>query len=510
MTTLRLILGDQLNENHSWFQNPDPQIHYLLMEMRQETDYVKHHVQKICAFFLSMRRFSEKLKKLDFQVHYLRLDDPKNFQTLENNLDHFLTKLKCDRFEWQLPDEWRLDQQLKNFFTSHDFEGGPVDSEHFLTDRGEVETYFEGKKQYLMENFYRALRRRDNILMEGTKPTGGIWNYDAENRKAYDGSVNFSRGPIPKNNVQEILTMLEDSEVSMIGTLKPEEMNWPVDRNQALEQLEWFCSEALPHFGTFQDALTEKDPFLFHSRLSYALNTKMLHPREVIGQALESWENNPEDISLAQVEGFIRQILGWREYMRGIYWAKMPEYQSMNHFGFKRPLPEFFWTGETKMRCVGQAIRQSLEHAYAHHIQRLMVTGNFAMLAGVNPDEVDRWYLGIYIDALEWVELPNTRGMSQYADGGLLASKPYAASANYLNKMGDHCKICYYDPKQRMGEKACPFNSFYWAFLVNQREKLGKNPRLGNSYRTWDRMDPEIQKDLLKQSESYQEQIEKL
>ncbi|MEC8342455.1 MAG: cryptochrome/photolyase family protein, partial [SAR324 cluster bacterium] len=251
-------------------------------------------------------------------------------------------------------------------------------------------------------------------------------------------------------------------------------------------------------------------PFLFHSRLSFALNSKILHPREVIERALKSWEANPEIISLAQIEGFIRQILGWREYMRGIYWAKMPEYRSLNHFRYTNKLPDFFWTGKTKMRCVGQAVRQSLDHAYAHHIQRLMVTGNFAMLAGINPDEVDRWYLGIYIDAVEWVELPNTRGMSQYADGGLLASKPYAASANYLNKMGDHCKHCDYDPKKRVGEKACPFNSFYWAFLEDQREKLGKNPRLGNPYRTWERMDPSLRNDLMEQAKFYREHLEEL
>ena len=510
MTTLRLILGDQLNHNHSWFQNPQKGVHYLMMEMRQETDYVTHHIQKVCAFFLAMRRFAGFLENQGFQVHYLKLDDPGNAHALEENLDHLLKKLNCRRFEWQLPDEWRLDQQLREFFNSRDLAGGPVDSEHFLTTRDELEAFFAGKKQYLMENFYRSLRRRENILMEGKDPVGGRWNYDAENRKAYDGSVPFPQSPKPENDVSAIVRMLDSMEVRTLGNIDPEKLNWPVDRSQAEAQLEWFCSEALPHFGTFQDALTEKDPFLFHSRLSFALNSKILHPREVIERALKSWEANPEAIGLAQIEGFIRQILGWREYMRGIYWAKMPKYRSLNHFRYTNKLPDFFWTGKTKMRCVGQAVRQSLDHAYAHHIQRLMVTGNFAMLAGINPDEVDRWYLGIYIDAVEWVELPNTRGMSQYADGGLLASKPYAASANYLNKMGDHCKHCDYDPKKRVGEKACPFNSFYWAFLEDQREKLGKNPRLGNPYRTWERMDPSLRNDLMEQAKFYREHLEEL
>ena len=324
-----------------------------MMEMRQETDYVTHHIQKVCAFFLAMRCFAGFLEDQGFQVHYLKLDDPGNAQSLEENLDHLLKKLNCRRFEWQLPDEWRLDQQLREFFNSRDLEGGPVDSEHFLTTRDELEAFFAGKKQYLMENFYRNLRRRENILMEGKDPVGGRWNYDAENRKAYDGSVPFPQGPKPENDVSAIVRMLDSMEVRTLGNIDPENFNWPVDRSQVEAQLEWFCTEALPHFGTFQDALTEKDPFLFHSRLSFALNSKILHPREVIARALKSWEANPEAIGLAQIEGFIRQILGWREYMRGIYWAKMPEYRSLNHFGYTNKLPDFFWTGKTKMRCVG-------------------------------------------------------------------------------------------------------------------------------------------------------------
>ena len=460
-----------------------------MMEMRQETDYVTHHIQKVCAFFLAMRRFAEFLENQGFQVHYLKLDDPGNAQALEENLDHMLKKLNCRRFEWQLPDEWRLDQQLREFFHSRDLAGGPVDSEHFLTTRDELEAFFAGKKQYLMENFYRSLRRRENILMEGKDPVGGRWNYDAENRKAYDGSVPFPQSPKPENDASAIVRMLDSMEVRTLGNIDPEKLNWPVDRSQAEAQLEWFCTEALPHFRNLPGCIDRERSFsFFYSRLSFALNSKILHPREVIERALKSWEANPEAIGLAQIEGFIRQILGWREYMRGIYWAKMPEYRSLNHFGYTNKLPDFFWTGKTKMRCVGQAVRQSLDHAYAHHIQRLMVTGNFAMLAGINPDEVDRWYLGIYIDAVEWVELPNTRGMSQYADGGFLASKPYVSSGKYIQRMSDYCQGCAYDVDQRHTDNACPFNSLYWAFLHRHRDQLGSNQRMRMMYANLDRI----------------------
>ena len=284
-----------------------------MMEMRQETDYVTHHIQKVCAFFLAMRRFAGFLENQGFQVHYLKLDDPGNAHALEENLDHLLKKLNCRRFEWQLPDEWRLDQQLREFFNTRDLAGGPVDSEHFLTTRDELEAFFAGKKQYLMENFYRSLRRRENILMEGKDPVGGRWNYDAENRKAYDGSVPFSQSPKPDNDVSAIVRMLDSMEVRTLGNIDPEKLNWPVDRSQAEAQLEWFCTEALPHFGTFQDALTEKDPFLFHSRLSFALNSKILHPREVIGVHIEDQYITPE--GLIDVDG-MKPIgrLGYDDY----------------------------------------------------------------------------------------------------------------------------------------------------------------------------------------------------
>ena len=271
-----------------------------------------------------------------------------------------------------------------------------------------------------------------------------------------------------------------------------------------------FIDFRLPWFGTFQDALTDADDFMFHSKLSFALNTKMLHPLEVIRAVEKAYFEDSEKISLNQAEGFIRQILGWREYMRGIYWLKMPEYANLNFFNHERKLPDWFWTGETKMNCMSKAIGQSLRHAYAHHIQRLMVTGNFALLAGIHPDEVDSWYLGIYIDAIEWVEITNTRGMSQFADGGIVGTKPYVSSANYFDKMGNYCQSCYYDKKEKTGEKACPFNSLYWHFYERHRDKLEKNPRIGMMYRTWDKMDKEKKQEILEKGEKILNNIENI
>ena len=510
MKTLRLILGDQLNAQHSWFQEVRPEVVYVLMEVRQETDYVRHHVQKVVAFFAAMRAFAEMLRHQGHQVAYLTLDDPRNQQTLPENLKALLHEHQASRLEWMLPDEWRVDQQLQAFAASLELETAGVDSEHFFEPREALGTLFRGKKTYLMETFYRKMRQQHQVLVEGGKPVGGKWNFDQENRKRYDGAVPLPPVPHFHTDVSDLVRLLTDHGVTTVGSLAAGDLRWPVTREQGLQALEHFVQERLPFFGTYQDALTEEGPFLFHSLLSFALNVKLLSPREVVDRAIQEWKQRPEAISLAQLEGFVRQILGWREYMRGVYWAEMPGYRSQNFLEHDRPLPEWFWTGETQMRCLRQAVTQSLEHAYAHHIQRLMVTGNFALLAGVDPEAVDAWYLGIYVDALEWVELPNTRGMRQYADGGQVATKPYAASAKYLNRMGDHCVECAYDPKQKTGPRACPFNALYWEFFVRHRERLQGNHRIGMTYRTWDKMAPEAQQQLLEQASSIREHLEVL
>jgi len=508
--TLRLILGDQLDELHSWFRTPDKNVTYVMMEIRQETDYVKHHIQKVAAFFAAMRAFSVRLSDLGHRVIYLRLNDRQNLQTIPANLHHLQTTQKYDRLEYLLPDEYRLDEQLKNLAKKLPLDVSAIDTEHFMTERQELKDFFAGQKRYLMESFYRSMRKRYDILMEKDKPCGGQWNYDRKNRQAYDGQVAIPKPLLFKNQVSDICQTMQKMQVQTFGEIEPAELIWPITRAQSLKLLNAFVKSGLPTFGTYQDAMTAESWYLFHSRLSFALNTKMLRPLEVIQAVLKAWEQKKSGIEIQQIEGFVRQILGWREYMRGIYWAMMPDMAAMNFFNHDRALPDYYWTGETRMNCMRLAIGQSLQHAYAHHIQRLMITGNFALLAGVHPAEVDEWYLGIYIDAIQWVELPNTRAMSQFADGGQVATKPYVSSAKYIRSMSDYCETCDYDWKKRHGDMACPFNSLFWDFYSRHRRRLGENARVAMMYRTWDRMATDEKKRILDQAKVYLKDLNQL
>lgn len=510
MPLLRLVLGDQLNARHSWFKEIDGNVTYLLMEMRQETDYATHHIQKIVAFFAAMRSFAEQLKEQGHTVIYLALNDPHNHHTLGNNVEWAIRETGSDRFEYLLPDEYRLDVMLKVLCESLDVDTGFSDTEHFLTRREFLGSFFDNRKSWRMESFYRFIRKEYDLLMEGGDPVGGKWNYDQENRKKLPKG---DQPPDPLEFDQDIghlVDMIEDAGVNTIGRIDPKHFLWPTTRDQGLELLEFFVTECLPQFGTYQDAMTPDYWSLYHSRLSFVLNSKLLGPLEVIHRAVIAWENNPERVSLSQIEGFVRQIAGWREYMRGVYWDRMPGYRDLNYFDHQRKLPDFFWTGETKMACVSHAVSQSLDHAYAHHIQRLMVTGNFALLAGIDPDQVDDWYLGIYIDALEWVEITNTRGMSQFADGGIVGTKPYVSSANYMHKMSHYCGDCHYNHKDRTGDQSCPFNSLYWHFHARHADKLGNNPRIGMAYRTLNKMDDETRSAMMQRAEWVIDNLETL
>lgn len=511
-TTLRLILGDQLNSQHSWFQQLDDEVTYLLCEARSETDYVNHHIQKVTAFFLAMRAFSQWLKEQGHRVHYLQLDDPDNAGSITANVKKVLTDGDFTTFAYQAPDEYRLDEALKSCCKTLDQTCHCVDSEHFLVERSFVEELFKNKKTYLMETFYRKVRTKYQLLMEddGVTPLTGQWNYDKNNRNRLPQDVSIPEVLSFSRDASEIEQLLQKENVKTIGSMDASSFDWPITREEGLLLLDHFCQHRLAHFGTYQDAMTDRNYLLFHSKLSFVLNTKILSPLEVCKTAIGYWEQHQEEIDIAQIEGFLRQIIGWREYMRGVYWAQMPVYAEKNYFQHDAKLPEWYWTGKTKMKCLSHAITQSLEYAYAHHIQRLMVTGNFALLLGVHPDEVDAWYLGIYIDALEWVEITNTRGMSQYADGGLLATKPYVASANYMNKMSDYCKNCAYNHKEKLGENACPFNSLYWDFMDRHRSRLETNARIGMAYRTWDRYESEQQAEILKKADWVKKNIESL
>jgi len=486
MKEVRLILGDQLNENHSWFARVDPTVVYVMMEVRSETDYVRHHAQTVIAIFAAMRRFADRLRSSGHTVEYVSISDPMNRQDLLGNVQRVLAQYAATSFAYQEPDEYRVDQILSSASEVLGVECRCVSGEHFLTARDEVSVFFASNKRWLMERFYRMMRRKHGILLTPDgEPLGGEWNYDDENRGAWKGAPAEPEDRRPHRDHTGLWEEILAAGVQTMGEPHADDFRWPIDRKDALQQLDDFLACGLRHFGTFQDAMHHDVRRLFHSLLSFALNVKMLSPMEVIRRAEGAYHRGGIDIN--HVEGFIRQILGWREYVRGVYWARMPEYVEQNFFGHAKPLPEWFWTGKTDMRCLSLAVGQSLDMAYAHHIQRLMIIGNYALLAGLDPKAVHEWYLGVYIDAFEWVELPNTLGMSQYADGGFLATKPYVSSAAYINRMSDSCSGCVHDAKRKTGQGACPFNAMYWEFFRRNQDVLRSNPRLGLVYRQLDR-----------------------
>ncbi len=491
MKILRLILGDQLNQKHSWFESVEDNVIYLMAEMRQETDYVKHHIQKVTAFFLAMRSFKEDLSDKGHRFIYLKIRDKHNPQDLHKIIKQYVDKTKAEQFEYQLPDEFRLDEQLKQIAKSLKIETRAVDTEHFYTSRYELKNFFSGKKQLLMESFYRMMRKKHGIMVENGQPEGGKWNYDQSNRKKWKGEPKIPHERGFRKNVSKVVDEIREAGVETFGEIELENFSWPISRADCLSVLNYFCKELLIYFGDYQDAMHTQEKYLFHSRLSFAMNSKIVSPREVIDKVLQHYHENKEDIHISQVEGFIRQILGWREYMRGIYWKEMPNYSNLNKLENHNKLPEFFWTGNTKMNCLKHAIGQSLTDAYAHHIQRLMIIGNFALLAQIDPDEVDQWYLGVYIDAIEWVEITNTRGMSQFADGGVVATKPYVSSANYINKMSDYCNSCHYKHTVKKGNDACPFNILYWNFLDTKKEHFKNNQRMSMMMSLLDKKSPD-------------------
>jgi deoxyribodipyrimidine photolyase-related protein len=508
--TLRLILGDQLNSEHSWFSQSAADYEYVMMEVRSEATYVTHHIQKLLAFFISMRAFRDELRARGFSVTYIELDDPRNAHSLEGNIQALLEREPFAAFEYQQPDEHRVSAILSSFCKKLDIPSGVSSTEHFLVEPEFFQSVFKGHKRYVMESFYRAVRTKFDLLMDGGKPLGDRWNFDSENRSKLPASI---KPPPPctfPKNVESLVTMIEGLKIPYLGSVDRGNFTWPVTRKEALKTLAYFCENLLPLFGSYQDAMHTDYPFLYHSRLSFSLNVKHISPLEVAQAAIATYRKKKGAITLAQVEGFVRQIVGWREFMRGIYWTHMPKYKTLNVLGAKRPLPHYFWDGDTKMNCVRHAVTQSLTEGYAHHIQRLMVTGNFAILAGIHPDEVDAWYLGIYIDALEWVQLPNTRGMSQFADGGIVGTKPYTSSAAYINKMSNYCSGCHYKFKERIGERACPFNSLYWDFLMRNQEALSKNPRIGMGYQLLAKMSAKDKQDITTQAAAVLSTIEKL
>ncbi len=481
--TLRLILGDQLSHSISSLKDADSEHDEILMcEVWEEATYVKHHKKKIAFIFSAMRHFADELREKGFTVHYTKLDDQDNAGSFRGEV----ARRAPAKVIVTAPSEYRVLEDMKGWdFTDVEIR----EDTRFLCTPEKFARWAEGRKQLRMEYFYREMRKEYGILMHGDQPEGGQWNYDPENRKPPKGDLE-----IPKpywGKVDEITRTCIDLAASRFpdhfGALEP--FYFAVSRDQALSVLDKFITERLGRFGDYQDAMVQGEPWMFHSHISFYLNCGLLEPLEVCQRAEGAYVAG--DAPLNAVEGFIRQILGWREYVRGLYWLKMPSYEQENYLSATRPLPWFFWDGNTQMNCLRQCILETKEHAYAHHIQRLMVLGNFALLAGLSPEEVNEWYMIVYADAYQWVELPNVTGMILFADGGVLASKPYAASGAYINKMSDYCGSCKYKVSKKNGPDACPFNYLYWDFFMRHEEVLKRNPRLGHTYRTLSKMGEE-------------------
>jgi deoxyribodipyrimidine photolyase-related protein len=483
VTVLGVILGDQLSSDLSALDVLVPgRDTVLMMEVMEENTYVSHHKQKIVLVLAAMRHFAEALRGRGLTVDYVRLDAPDNTGSLTTELQRAVARHRPSRIVVTEPSEWRV-QALVNGWA--DITGKPVDvlSDHrFFASRARFAAWASGRGNWRMEHFYRAMRRDHGLLMEGDHPAGGEWNYDRENRKRLPArtATPTRRRFSPDEITRDVMALVERRFPDHFGELQ--DFGWPVTRADALVALNDFVANGLPRFGDYQDAMKAGAPFLYHSLLAPALNLGLLSPFEVCQAAEAAWIEGAAPLNA--VEGFIRQILGWREYVRGVYWTLMPAYADQNALQATRDLPAFYWTGATDMRCLREAIGNTARHAYSHHIQRLMVTGNFALLAGIAPRQIERWYLAVYADAFEWVEMPNTLGMAVFADGGHMASKPYAASGAYINRMSDFCTGCAYDVSQKKGPNACPFNYLYWAFLIRQKDRLSDNPRMAMPYRT--------------------------
>jgi deoxyribodipyrimidine photolyase-related protein len=490
LRNLVIVLGDQLDAESSALEGFDaPQDVIWMAEVAEESTHVWSAKQRIAVFISAMRHFADHLRAQGLPMVYTRLDATDNRGTLAMELAHTITQLHPTALVMTAPGDWRVLQGLRAVAAEHKLPLNVRDDTHFFSTVRDFAAHAKGRKQLRLEYWYRELRQKHGILMDGKLPVGGQWNFDADNRESF-GKAGPQNVPPPTRFApdaitQEVIALVNTRFASHPGTLHT--FGWPVTREQALTALQAFIQERLPLFGLYEDAMWAGEPWLYHSHLSCALNLKLLSAREIVQAAEDAHRTG--HAPLAAVEGFIRQILGWREYVRGIYWTQMPEYLERNALDAQAELPAWYWTGETDMACLKDAIVQTLEHGYAHHIQRLMVTGLYALLLGVKPQAVHAWYLSVYVDAVEWVELPNTLGMGQFGDGGLMASKPYVASGKYIQRMSNHCKGCKYDPTLSTGPTACPFTTLYWDFLARHEPLLKKNPRMAMQLKNLSRLD---------------------
>jgi deoxyribodipyrimidine photolyase-related protein len=490
---LVLVLGDQLDRDSSAFDGFDAARDAIWMaEVAEESTHVASSQPRIALFLAAMRHFAAELSDSGARVHYVRLDDPANRGSLAAQLTADLARLRPEGLVLTWPGDWRVLQAIRGVASACGMALELREDRHFFCSIDAFAAHARGRKSLRMEYFYRDMRKRHGVLVGGPggdDPEGGRWNFDEDNREAFGaagpgplpGRAEFAPDAVTREVIEQVRARFPDHP----GAL--DSFAWPVTRAQALAALQRFVAERLPLFGRFQDAMWPDEPWLYHAHLSAALNLKLLNPREVVAAAVTAYREGAAP--LAAVEGFVRQILGWREYVRGIYWTRMPGYAALNALGAQADLPAWYWSGDTGMACLRDALRQTLTHGYAHHIQRLMVTGLFALMYGVRPQQVHAWYLAVYVDAVEWVELPNTLGMSQYADGGLMASKPYAATGKYIQRMSPYCDGCRFDPARRTGVAACPFTTLYWDFLLRHEATLATHPRMALQVKNLARLD---------------------
>lgn len=485
---LILVLGDQLDHAHPALAEADPELDIVLMiETAGEAAYVRSHKHRIAVFLSAMRHYAADLRDAGWRVEYRELDD--GVTSIGAGIELAVAAHSPDALWFTEPGEWRVLHAIRTTAGGLDLEYRVFDDTHFLCTHDEFDAWADGRKRMIMEYFYREMRKRHDILMEDGEPAGGQWNFDEDNRDSFgrDGPGELPAAPRfePDDTTQSVIDAVERHFAAHPGAL--DNFAWPVTRAQAKRALTKFLDDRIVLYGRYQDAMWAGEPFLYHALISSSLNLKLLNPREVIDAAVDAWRQDESRAPIAAVEGFVRQILGWREYIRGVYWREMPGYRDLNHFSHDVPLPEFFWDADTDMNCLRQALGDTLQNGYAHHIQRLMIIGNYATLAGLDPRAVCDWYLGIYVDAVEWVELPNTLGMALHGDGGIVGSKPYVSSGAYINRMSNYCKGCEYNVKMRTGEGACPFNSLYWDFLARHRESLSSTPRMRMVMKNLDR-----------------------
>lgn len=482
---LRLVLGDQLSDDLAGLKGLNPARDVVLMaEAHAEATYVRHHKQKIALTFAAMRAHADRLTSRGVTVRYVRIDAPDNTQSIIGELHRALGAETFERVVITEPGELRLADAFSAFAATA---GPPVEireDRRFICSHDRFRRWAANKRELRMEYFYREMRRETGLLMSGGDPEGGRWNFDAENRKK------LTRGLRPPARLRTAPSKTTQGAIADVARLFPDhfgdlnDFGWPTTAEEAETALHNFLTRVLPQFGDWQDAMAHGERWMWHGLISTSINMGLLDPLDVCRRAEAVYRAGAAPLNA--VEGFIRQILGWREFVRGVYWLKTPEYRQLNVLDADRALPWFFWSGETDMTCVADVVETSRANAYAHHIQRLMATGNLAMMLGVHPDAVDDWYMTVYADAYEWVEMPNTRGMATFADGGIVGSKPYAASGAYIHRMSNYCGACRYDVKAKSGETACPFNRLYWGFLERNRARLRDNIRLAMPYRTLD------------------------